>query len=95
MPWKERDEIIKKKYDKLNNENISKFATDKQADYGCKGGNKFWFGYKKHTSVDMQSGMISKVATTKASLIDSRGMLIPNIFNIILANRICFLFFLI
>jgi IS5 family transposase len=72
--WKERDEAIKKKYDKLNNENVSKFAKDKQADYGCKGGNKYWYGFKKHTSVDMQSGMINKVAITKASLIDSKGM---------------------
>lgn len=78
--WKERDKAIKEKYDKLNNENLPKFAKDKQANFGCKGGNKFWYGFKKHVSVDMQSGMINKVAITKASTIDSKGMkhVIPN-----------------
>ena len=72
--WEERDKAIKKKYEKLNNEILPKFAKDKQANFGCKGGNKFWYGFKKHASVDMQSGMINKVAVTKASTIDSKGM---------------------
>jgi transposase, IS5 family len=72
--WKERDKAIKEKHEKLNNEILPKFAKDKQANFGCKGGNKFWYGFKKHASVDMQSGMINKVAVTKASTIDSKGM---------------------
>ena len=72
--WKERDTAIKEKHEKLNNEILPKFAKDKQANFGCKGGNKYWYGFKKHASVDMQSGMINKVAITKASLIDSKGM---------------------
>lgn len=78
--WQERDEAIKEKYDKLNNEVLPKIARDKEANFGCKGNNKFWYGFKKHTSVDMQSGMINKVAITKASVIDSKGMkhVIPN-----------------
>tara|TARA_B110000046_G_C12944437_1_gene377302 strand:+ start:132 stop:1112 length:981 start_codon:yes stop_codon:yes gene_type:complete len=72
--WKERDAAIKEKHEKLNNEILPKFAKDKQANFGCKGGNKYWYGFKKHASVDMQSGMINKVAITKASLIDSKGM---------------------
>jgi IS5 family transposase len=78
--WQERDKAIKEKYEKLNNEILPKVARDKQANFGCKGGNKFWYGFKKHTSVDMQSGMINKVAITKASTIDSKGMkhVIPN-----------------
>jgi len=78
--WKERDKAIKKKYDKLNNEILPKIAKDKQAKFGCKGNNKFWYGFKKHTSVDMQSGMINKVANTSAEVIDSKGMkhVIPN-----------------
>lgn len=72
--WKERDKAIKKKYDKLNNEILPKIAKDKQAKFGCKGNNKFWYGFKKHTSVDMQSGMINKVAITSAEVIDSKGM---------------------
>lgn len=44
--WEERDEALKQK----------KVAHDKQARIGCKGKNKYWYGYKKHISVDMQSG---------------------------------------
>ena len=78
--WQERDKAIKEKYDKLNNEILPKIAKDKDANFGCKGNNKFWYGFKKHISVDMQSGMINKVAITKASVIDSKGMkhVIPN-----------------
>jgi len=72
--WQERDKAIKKKYEKLNNEILPKVARDKDANFGCKGGNKFWYGYKKHISVDMQSGMINKVSITKANVIDSKGM---------------------
>ena len=57
--WEERDNAIKQKYDKLNNDVLPKVAKDKQAKFGCKGGNKFWYGFKKHCSVDMQSGMIN------------------------------------
>lgn len=71
--WCERDEARKKKYEKLNNEVLAKVAKDKQARIGCKGNNKFWYGYKKHTSVDMQSGLINKVAITPANVTDSKG----------------------
>jgi IS5 family transposase len=75
--WKERDQIIKDKQEKcnkLNNEVLPKVAVDKQARIGCKGKSKFWYGYKKHVSVDMQSGLINKVAITPANLTDSQGM---------------------
>ena len=36
---------------------------------GSKNNQKFWFGYKKHVAVDAQSGMITKVAVTKAPLL--------------------------
>lgn len=71
--WEERDEARRKKFDKLNNEVLPKVAHDKQARIGCKGGNKFWYGYKKHVSVDMQSGLINKVAITPANVTDSQG----------------------
>ena len=71
--WEERDKAIKEKYEKLNNENISKFSPDSQAKIGCKGKDKYWYGYKQHTSVDMQSGLINKVAVTPANLTDSSG----------------------
>lgn len=71
--WKERDKAIQKKYEKLNNEVLPKVAADKEARIGCKGKNKFWYGYKKHTSVDMQSGLINKVAVTPANVTDAQG----------------------
>lgn len=72
--WEERDEALKQKYEKLNNEVLPKVAHDKQARIGCKGKNKYWYGYKKHVSVDMQSGMINKVAVTPANVTDAQGM---------------------
>jgi transposase, IS5 family len=72
--WEERDEALKQKYEKLNNEVLPRVAHDKQARIGCKGKNKFWYGYKKHVSVDMQSGMINKVAITPANLTDAQGL---------------------
>lgn len=71
--WEERDKAIAEKYEKLNNENISRFSADSQAKIGCKGKNKYWYGYKQHTSVDMQSGLINKVAVTPANVTDSSG----------------------
>lgn len=72
--WEERDEALKQKYEKLNNEILPKVAHDKQARIGCKGKNKYWYGYKKHVSVDMQSGMINKVAVTPANVTDAQGL---------------------
>ena len=71
--WKERDDAIKKKYEKLNNKTLPKVAYDKDARIGCKGKDKFWYGYKKHESVDMPSGFINKVAVTAANLTDGKG----------------------
>lgn len=72
--WEDRDKAIKEKHDKLNNETLPKVANDKEARIGCKGGNKFWYGFKKHVSVDMQSGLINKAAITPANVIDSKGL---------------------
>lgn len=72
--WEERDEALKKKYEKLNNKVLPKVAHDKQARIGCKGKTKYWYGYKKHVSVDMQSGMINKVSVTPANVTDAQGM---------------------
>lgn len=72
--WQERDKVIKAKYDRLNNEILPKVAKDTQARIGCKGKHKFWYGYKQHVSVDMQSGLINKVAITPANLSDGQGL---------------------
>ena len=71
--WEERDEAIKQRYEKLNNEVLPKFAKDPQARFGCKGGKKFWYGYKEHVSVDMQSGLINKIAITPGNVTDAQG----------------------
>ena len=78
--WEERDEARKQKYEKLNNETLPEVTHDKQAKIGCKGGSKFWYGYKKHVSVDMQSGLINKVAITSANITDAKGVahVMPN-----------------
>ena len=68
----EKDKIIAEKLEELNNDNISKFAMNKDTRFGAKSKNKFWHDYKKHVFVDMQSGMINKVAI-KANVIDSKG----------------------
>lgn len=65
--WEERDKAISKKYEEFNNKVLKKIARDKQATIGCKGNKKFWYGYKKHISVDMQSGLINKVKVTTAN----------------------------
>ncbi|SIO15325.1 transposase [Nitrosomonas cryotolerans] len=72
--WKERDRAIKAKLDKLNNEVLPKLACDKQAKIGCKGKNKYWYGYKQHSSVDMQSGLINKIAVTPGNVTDAKGL---------------------
>jgi IS5 family transposase len=71
--WEERDEARRRRYEKLNNQTLPNVAYDKEARIGCKGKNKFWYGYKKHVSVDMQSGLINKVAITPANVTDSKG----------------------
>lgn len=72
--WEERDKAIQEKYEKLNNKTLPKVAYDQQARIGCKGKNKYWYGYKQHTSVDMQTGLINKIAITPANQTDAKGL---------------------
>ena len=72
--WQERDKAIAAGYEKLNNESLPKVAVDKDARIGCKGKNKFWYGYKQHTSVDMQSGLIQRIAITAGNVSDALGL---------------------
>jgi len=72
--WEEKDKSIQDGYEKLNNVNLPKYAKDKDVRIGAKSKTKFWFGYKKHVSVDTQSGMINKVAVTKANVTDADGL---------------------
>lgn len=72
--WEERDKAIAEGYEKLNNEVLPKIETaDPEAKIGSKGTKKFWYGFKKHVGVDMQSGMINRVAVTPANVADADG----------------------
>lgn len=71
--WDDGDRAIKKGLDQSNNETAGKVAADKQARFGCKGKQKYWLGYKEHVSMDMQSGLINKVAATSADVTDAKG----------------------
>jgi IS5 family transposase len=72
--WEERDKALSEGEEALNNQNISKYSADKDARFGCKGKDKFWYGYKRHVSVDMGSGLIEKVAVTPANVPDHWGL---------------------
>lgn len=68
--WEERDKAIKDGYDKLNNLIVKDYASDKEARWGAKSKKNIWFGYKRHTAVDMRYGLISKTTVTPANVLD-------------------------
>jgi len=74
-----QSELTKEEGPKLSNRNISKYACDKDAKIGCKGKKKFWFGYKRHHTVDMSSGIITNVKVTPANVPDQKvvGDILP------------------
>ena len=68
--WKERDKAIAAGENTFNNTNASKYGADKDARFGCKGKEKFWYGHKKTICADMGSGLITKTAVTSADIPD-------------------------
>lgn len=72
--WSDRDKAIAQGLEKFDNSTASKVAADSEARFGCKGKDKYWYGYKEHTSVDMQSGLINKVSVTPADITDAQGL---------------------
>ena len=72
--WAERDKAITAGYEKLNNEVLPEVSADPEARIGAKSDTKFWYGFKKHVAVDMQSGMITKVAVTPANVPDAKAV---------------------
>ena len=72
--WDDRDRAIKAGLEEFTNKTAKKIAVDKQARFACKDGNQFWQGYKEQASVDMQSGLINKVAATSAEVTDAEGL---------------------
>jgi IS5 family transposase len=71
--WEERDKAVNAGYEKLNNEVLPKVSSDPEAKIGAKSNKKFWYGFKKHVAVDMQSGIITRVAVTQANVPDAEG----------------------
>lgn len=71
--WEQRDKAIEEGEDKLNNENVARYSADPDARFGCKGKDKFWYGYKRHTCADTKQGLITKVAVTPANVTDQEG----------------------
>ena len=71
--WEERDKAIAAGYERLNNEVLPNVSSDPEARIEAKSDKKFWYGFKKHVAVDMQSGMITKVAVTPANTTDADG----------------------
>lgn len=68
--WEERDRAIKDGEKTLNNAVVGKYAADKDARWGAKSKHNIWFGYKRHTAVDMRHGLIEKTAVTAANVLD-------------------------
>lgn len=68
--WEERDRAIKDGHDKLNNLVVKDYAADKEARWGAKSKKNIWFGYKRHTAVDMRYGLITKTTITPANVLD-------------------------
>ena len=59
---------------RLNNRNVEKYSSDREARFGCKGEKNFWFGYKRHVAVDMSAGLITRVVVTPANVSDHRAL---------------------
>lgn len=70
--WEERDRAIADGEKKLNNAVVKKYAADKDARWGAKSKKNIWFGYKRHEAVDMRHGLVRKVATTPANVLDQQ-----------------------
>lgn len=82
--WEARDKALGDKENdqrddgdrpKMNNNNVRDYSPDPDARFGCKGKNKFWYGYKRHHRVDMRQGMITFVAVTSADVTDAQAFI--------------------
>ena len=74
--WSERDRAIAEGEKSFNNKTAEtvETKTDPDARFGCKGKEKYWFGYKRHVCVDAKAGAITKVAVTAANETDAEGL---------------------
>lgn len=69
--WEERDRALAQGEQTLNNKNVGKHSSDPDATFGAKSAKKHWYGYKRHVSVDMKHGLITKVVMTPANVSDN------------------------
>ncbi|OGZ56170.1 MAG: hypothetical protein A3H64_00390 [Candidatus Ryanbacteria bacterium RIFCSPLOWO2_02_FULL_45_11c] len=72
--WEERDKAIKDGEETLNNAVVAKYAADKDARWGAKSKHNIWFGYKRHTAVDMRHGLIRNTMVTPANVPDFKTL---------------------
>ena len=72
--WEEYDELKKKNIKVMNNETLPTVAVDKEARIGCKGKNKFWYGYKGNVCRCMKHGFVTKAVVTSANITDAQAM---------------------
>lgn len=70
--WEERDRALADKEKTLNNENVGKYSADTDARFGAKSKSKYWFGYKRSQSVDMGTGIITKLDVSPANETDAQ-----------------------
>ena len=68
--WEERDKAIADGEKKLSNAVVNNYTADKDAKWGAKSKNNIWFGYKRHSAVDMRHGLIKNTCVTPANVPD-------------------------
>ena len=72
--WEERDRAIKDGEETLNNAVVANYAADKDARWGAKSKHNIWFGYKRHTAVDMRHGLVRNTMVTPANVPDYKAL---------------------
>lgn len=77
--WEERDRAIAQGATTLNNQNVRQHSTDADATFGAKSKNKHWYGYKRHVTVDMKQGIITKVVMTTANVSDNNPEIVESL----------------
>ena len=72
--WGERDRVIAAGHAEFTNETPQEATLDVDARQGSKGPGKNFHGYKRHDAVDMQSGLVNRVAATSGEVTDAAGL---------------------
>ena len=71
--WGERDRVLAAGHAEFTNETPQEATPDVDARQGSKGPGKNFHGCKRHYAVDMQSGLINRVAATSGGATDAAG----------------------